>query len=196
MTADRAVTAALEALAGALAELQAPAMVIGGIAAIARGVARTTLDIDATIWAEPLDLRRALEIFVRHGFRPRVDDPLSFGEEHQVLLLEHGASGTPLDLPLARLPFERSAIERASVVDFGGPRLPVVSAEDLIVYKAVAWRTRDREDIERLLSIHGADADLARVRALIAEFCAVLDDSERLVEFDRMVRASGGIRRV
>ncbi len=35
-------------------------MIIGGIAAIARGVPRTTLDIDATIAADGLDLEAAL----------------------------------------------------------------------------------------------------------------------------------------
>jgi hypothetical protein len=49
MTADVAVTVALHAVAGALDELGAPAMVIGGIAVVARGVPRTTLDIDATV---------------------------------------------------------------------------------------------------------------------------------------------------
>jgi hypothetical protein len=42
------VTAALDALSAALADIGAPAMVIDGIAVIARGVPRTTLDINAT----------------------------------------------------------------------------------------------------------------------------------------------------
>ncbi len=47
---------ALEALAKALVELEAPARLIGGVAAIARGVPRGTVDIDAAVWAA---LRRA-----------------------------------------------------------------------------------------------------------------------------------------
>ncbi len=40
---------ALQALTDALGELPAPAMVIGGVAVIARGVPRSTVDIDATV---------------------------------------------------------------------------------------------------------------------------------------------------
>lgn len=188
MTADLAVTAALGKLAEAFAELGAPAMVIGGIAVVARGVPRTTLDIDATVWAADLDLDRTLELFGRHGLTPRLPDVRRFAEDHQVLLLQHEASGTPIDVVLARLPFEREALARATPVDFGGPTLPVASVEDLVLYKAVAWRERDRSDIERLLTVHGDQVDLLRVRSLVAEFAEVLDAPERAADFERLLR--------
>jgi hypothetical protein len=162
-------------------------MVIGGIAVIARGVPRTTLDIDATVWAEHLDLGRALNVFARHGLAPRVTEARQFAEIHQVILLRHDASGTPVDVSLARLPFEQEAFARATPVDFGGPRLLVASVEDLVVYKAVAWRERDRADVERLLAIHPGQVNLQRVRALVAEFAAALDAPERVVEFDTLL---------
>jgi hypothetical protein len=56
MTADAALLAALAACARALRRLARPAMIIGGLAVIARGVPRQTVDIDATIWAEGLDV--------------------------------------------------------------------------------------------------------------------------------------------
>jgi hypothetical protein len=68
-------------------------MVIGGIAVIARGVPRTTLDIDATVWAEHLDLDRALNVFARHGVAPRATDVRQFADVHQVIPLRHVASG-------------------------------------------------------------------------------------------------------
>jgi hypothetical protein len=144
MTADRAITAALESLAAAFGELGAPAMLIGGIAVIARGVPRTTLDIDAAVWGDQLDLDRAVAVFARHGFTPRIPAARQFAEERQVILLRHDESGTPLDVSLAWLPFEQDALASATPVDFGGATLPVARVEDLIVYKAVAWRERDR----------------------------------------------------
>ncbi len=188
MTADLAVTAALAKLAEAFDELGLPAMVIGGIAVVARGVARTTLDIDATVWAAGLNLDRALELFARHGLTARLTDVRRFAEDHQVLLLQHQASGTPIDVVLAQLPFEREALARATPVDFGGAMLPVASVEDLVVYKAVAWRERDRSDIERLLGAHPDEVDLARVRSLVAEFAAMLDAPERVAEFEAILR--------
>jgi Nucleotidyltransferase of unknown function (DUF6036) len=187
MTADLALTAALRSLAEALDELGTPAMVIGGIAVIARGVPRTTLDIDATVWAVHLDLGRAVEVFGRHGFAPRVADAQQFAEDHQVILLRHEASGTPLDVSLARLPFERDALARAEPVNFGGPTLLVTTVEDLVVYKAVAWRERDRSDIERLLVTHPGEVNVGRVRALVAEFAVALDAPERVAEFDALL---------
>ena len=187
MTADLGVSAALEALAAAFNELDAPAMLIGGIAVIARGVPRTTLDIDAAVWAEALDLDRAVAVFGRHGLGPRVPAARQFAQEHQVLLLQHDASGTPIDVSLAWLPFEHEAIARATPVDFGGATLNVARVEDLVVYKAVAWRERDRSDIERLLLAHPGEVDLGRVRSLVAEFAALLDTPERAAEFDALL---------
>jgi len=187
MTAELGVSAALEALAAALNELDAPAMLIGGIAVIARGVPRTTLDIDAAIWAEALDVDRAMAVFSRHGLGPRVPAARQFAQEHQVLLLQHDASGTPVDVSLAWLPFEREAIARATLVDLGGATLKVARVEDLVVYKAVAWRERDRSDIERLLLAHPGEVDLGRVRSLVAEFAALLDVPERVGEFEALL---------
>lgn len=56
------------------------------------------------------------------------------------------------------------AIAAAGPAMLGGARLPVAQPEDLVIYKAVAWRPQDQQDIERLLALHGARMDLARVR--------------------------------
>ena len=58
-----------------------------------------------------------------------------------------------IDLSLAWLPFEDEALTAATPVKFGdGIVLATARAEDLVIYKAAAWRERDRTDIERLLS--------------------------------------------
>ncbi|MFB3852320.1 MAG: hypothetical protein ACE148_00700 [Vicinamibacterales bacterium] len=191
MTADAALLAALADLAAALENVGEPAMIIGGIAVIARGIPRDTVDIDATIWAERVDLDGLFSALGANGIVPRVPDGRSFARRHQVLLLRHAASGTPLEIVLAWLPFEREALARASVVDFGGVKVRTAQAEDLLVYKTIAWRERDRADVERLLVRHAGSIDLARVRAQIAEFADVLD-ADRLAEFDRLVRRALG----
>lgn len=162
-------------------------MVIGGIAVIARGVPRQTVDVDATVWAEGVELEALLRVLARHGILPRIADALDFARQHQVLLLRHEPSGTPIEVSLAWLPFERDALARATAVDFGGVRIRVASPEDLVVYKAVAWRDRDRTDIERLLALHGDRIDLDRVRPLIREFADVLGEPERVPAFEAIV---------
>lgn len=90
------------------------------------------------------------------------------------------------------LPFEREALSRASTVDFGALTIPVAQAEDLVVYKAVAWRDRDKEDIERLLLLHGGEIDLGRVRDLVRHFAEALGEPERLEGFETLVRRALG----
>ena len=77
---------------------------------------------------------------------------------------------------------------RAETLVLGGARLPVAVAEDLVVYKVVAWRDRDRADVERLLAAHRGAIDLDRVRSLVREFSAALDEPERVAEFEGLVR--------
>ncbi|HKE19807.1 MAG TPA: DUF6036 family nucleotidyltransferase [Kofleriaceae bacterium] len=178
----------MAALKRALDRAAARYMLIGGLAVIARGVIRSTDDADATVWGPQIELEHLLACLASEGIVGRITDVADFARSHQVLLLEHEASGTPMEVTLAWLPFEDEAIERAEELDLGGVRLPVALADDLIVYKVVAWRDRDRADVERLLRLHGPHIDMARVRGLIAEFASALEEPERIEEFERLVR--------
>jgi hypothetical protein len=188
---DRGVLEALAALIRALGEAEAPAMIIGGIAVIARGVPRLTVDIDATAWGEAVSLETLFSTLEAHEIVPRIPQAEDFARSRQILLLEHRPTGTPLDISLAWLPFEREALRRASPVDFGGVTIPVAQAEDLLVYKAVAWRDRDKEDVERLLLLHAEEIDLDRIRDLVRQFAEALDEPKRIEEFDTLVRRTG-----
>lgn len=191
-SADRYLLDALEALRAALERLGAPSMIIGGIAVIARGVPRQTQDIDATFWAEGLSLEVVIRELGAASIEPRIDDALAFAKQNQVLLLRHVPSGTPIELSLAWLPFERDALARATAEDFGGVTIPTATAEDLVIYKAVAWRDRDQADIERLLLLHGHEIDLERVRALVNAFAEVLGDESRPAAFEELVERACG----
>jgi hypothetical protein len=186
--ADEALLATLGAVAGAFRELGAPAMIIGGVAVIARGVPRQTVDVDGTVWGEALDLEFLFATLARHGLVPRIADAREFARQRQVLLLRHEPTGTPVEMSLAWLPFEREALARATVEDIAGIAVPVASAEDLIIYKTVAWRDRDRADVERLLVLYGQRVDLDRIRSIVGEVAALLEESLRLAEFEAIVR--------
>ena len=178
---------ALAALSKALAVLDRPAMVIGGLAVIARGVPRLTIDIDAVVHAKGLDVDRLWATLRDSGLEARVTDAAEIARERLVLLLRHLASGVTVDLSLGWVQFERDAMERATTVDLDGVRVPVAIPEDLVVLKAVAWRAIDRSDITELIVRHRAHMDFQRVRATLAQFFEVLETPERLVEFDRLV---------
>ena len=126
MTAADALLAALKALAAALDALGQPAMIIGGIAVIARGGPRQTIDIGATVAAADLDLDQVVETLATHQITPRIANALQFARTYQVLLLRHQTTGTPPEVSLAWLPFEMDALQRATVVTsevsaFGSP---------------------------------------------------------------------------
>jgi hypothetical protein len=171
-------------------------MVIGGIGVIAHGVPRLTRDIDITLAGEGLDVPRVAKHFRGHGFAPRIDHAVEFALKHQVLLLVHEPSGTDLDLSFAWLPFEVEALGRAERLVLSGVKVRVARAEDLVVYKAIAWRPQDQQDIERLVALHGAQMDLERVRRLVAAFAEVLGADERVRELDRIVTRATGRKRL
>ena len=59
----------------------------------------------------------------------------------------------------------------------------MATVEDLVIYKAVAWRQRDKSDIEQLIQLHHDKIDFARVDRVVEEFATALDEPERLREF-------------
>jgi Nucleotidyl transferase AbiEii toxin, Type IV TA system len=179
---------ALADLAKALQRIEAPSMVIGGIAVIAHGVARQTVDIDATVLTTRIDPSQLLEILADYSIRPRIPNILEFAEKSQVLLLVHERTQVTLEISFAFTSFEQEALAKAIEVSFGGVKISVAIPEDLVIYKALAWRDRDRYDIEQLLTLHGDRIDLERVRAFVREFAQILDTPERIPEFDRLLR--------
>lgn len=188
MTGDASLLEALAALTRALERSGQKFMLIGGLAVIARGVPRDTDDIDATVWAPELDLGHLLGLLQAEHITGRIREVEAFARRNQVLLLEHEPTRTPLEISLAWLPFEREALARAETLNMGDARLPVAVAEDLVVYKVVAWRDRDRADVERLLVAHRSSINLKRVRDLVRQFAEALGELERIEEFERLVQ--------
>jgi predicted nucleotidyltransferase len=185
---SRKIRKALSDLTKALQRIDSPSMVIGGIAVIAHGVARQTIDIDATILATRLDASEVLEVLAGYSIRPRIADVSEFAERSQVLLLVHEETQVTLEVSFAFSPFEQEALERAVEADFAGIRISVAVPEDLVIYKALAWRDRDRYDIEQLLTLHADQIDLDKVKAFVREFAQILGAPERIAEFDQLVR--------
>jgi predicted nucleotidyltransferase len=186
--ADARLVSAVSALERTLARLRVRHMLIGGIAVAARGVRRLTDDVDATFWADGVDLERLLDQLAHDDVVPRIPDAVAFARKSQVLLLRHGATGVDIDLSLAWLPFESEALDRAERMALGRRRVPVASPDDLIVYKAIAARERDRSDVERLLELHGDRIALPRVRRIVAELAEALERPELAVDLERIVQ--------
>lgn len=103
-----------------------------------------------------------------------------------MLLARHLESGVDLDVSRAWLPFELEALAAAKPESLGGVRIAVAQPEDLVIYKAVAWRPQDQQDVERLLALHGRRMDLPRVRRHVKELGEALE-VDRLRALDEMI---------
>jgi len=170
---------ALRALAAALRDIDAPSMTIGGVSVIALGVPRFTADIDATVLGGSVDPETMLAVLSKHAIAPRIEGAAAFAKQNQVLLLRHEPSRVPIDIAIAWLEFERAAIARSREIDYAGVLLRIPTAEDLVIYKIAAGRPRDVDDAEKLVTLHRAEIDAARVRAVVHEFSVALEDPSR-----------------
>ncbi len=184
----KSLTGAVAAVASAIADLPASGMLIGGIAVIVRGVPRATRDIDFTISGGHASLTDTIRILEKHDLVPRIPNAREFAEANQVLLLQHEPSGVEVDLSLAWLSFEEEAIATAESLDVGGVCVPVARPEDLIIYKTIAWRPQDQQDVERLIALHRASIREQRVLQVVAELADSLGQPERVEELQRLFR--------
>lgn len=74
------------------------------------------------------------------------------------------------DILLAQHAFQREALGRKRSVELDdGFRTDVISPEDLLIYKLIAWRRKDRLGIERLLAVQ-RDLDWAYARTWTERF--------------------------
>lgn len=154
----------MSALEQALAEIvriletqRLPYMVIGGIANLVWGVPRATLDIDITVAIEPGMLPSLLKTLAP-AFRILPEQAEQFVADTSVLPLQ-SRGGVRVDLIIARLPYERVAIQRVRRQSLAGVEVNVCSPEDLIIHKIVSERPKDREDIVGIVRQQGAALD-------------------------------------
>jgi hypothetical protein len=150
---------------------------IGGLAMNAWTIPVPTYDIDlcVSIGADDVgDLVRALN---SEGFVP---PPTSWIEsvgsakfQEFTVHFPYGTGLRPVDVYLATDAFQREALARRRTVELDeGFRTFVATPEDLLVYKLIAWRLKDRGAIERLLAIQ-REVNWAYVRRWAAAFGVV-----------------------
>jgi hypothetical protein len=125
-------------------------MVIGGQAVLRYGEARLTRDIDLTLGVDVDRLPDVLTVTAACGFEVLVD-PEPFVRETMVLPCRDPGSGIRLDLVFSFSPYEREAIARAVPVTIGTTSVRFATVEDLVIYKIIAGRPRDLEDVRGIL---------------------------------------------
>lgn len=136
---------------------------------------RATVDIDVNITAEPADARRVLQA-LPDGVAWDEADAAQIERDGQTRLLW---DRTPVDLFFPQHVLHATVAGRTSMVPLGDGTIPVLSATDLTVFKALFDRPKDWVDIQQMLELGGVDR--AEVHGWLVRL--VGDDDPRVARF-------------
>ena len=180
---------ALLAMAQFLERHHVPYMVVGGVANVVWGIPRTTLDVDITIQVAEEDVEKLIHSLAQ-VFRARISDPVSFVKQTRVLPLVT-KDGVQVDLIFSQLPYEEEAIRRAALQRFQGTDIRVCQPEDLIIYKLVSERPKDREDVRGIIQQQAARLDRAYLDPKVIALARELERSEIALWYEQCWREAG-----
>ena len=168
-----------------LDEAGIPSVLIGGLAVSAWGEPRGTRDVDLKVLLKREDAQRLLDL-LGADFVPLHADPLQAIRRNGVLFV-HNQLGVRIDLLLADTDFDEAAIRRGRSIELDPGRVArACSPEDFIVYKLLAPRGRDYDDLVSVIQRQGDALDDAYVIKWLREFERALDDSTLVKTYQQM----------
>jgi predicted nucleotidyltransferase len=165
-----------------LKEHDIPYVVIGGIANAVRGEPRATHDADLKVLVQGMTIAQ-FRALAEARFKPYRRPWLGRAESTLIISLEV-APDMIVDMLVAVLPYEEQAIRRAELIEVEGLSLPICTAEDLIIHKAIADRPKDWLDIEGIILRQRGRLDTVYVRDWLAQFAEALEKPELLTRFN------------
>jgi hypothetical protein len=129
--------------------------VAGGFAASMWGLPRGTVDIDILILIREKERKSLVSLLGNHfNLMQSHDNDMVFGNFHiwrHILAGENKKNIFPLDMIIASGEYLESVLERKIETEYKGIIVPVISIEDLIVFKSISFRDIDRFDIKNLI---------------------------------------------
>lgn len=160
----------------------------GGAQALAYyGSIRATHDIDVNVFLAAKEGERVLAVLGELGADVANPGLRQLIERDEQVRVRWGV--TPIDLFFAYDALHRSSMERRRRVDFYGDPIHILSAEDLMVYKATFNREKDWDDIEGMIVGRPAPLDFDYVRSWLER---IDDDSHgRLDRLERLIESCG-----
>ncbi len=147
----------------------------GSIAMQVSGYARATVDGDINVFLPMENAMPALAALAAAGLEI---DPTAAAK----VAAERGdgrlyVDGIRIDLFFDSIPLHADAARRTRPVWIGDRSFPALSAEDLVVLKALFNRGKDWVDIERIVAAMGADFDAGYCRAQLVAHAGAGDAS-------------------
>jgi predicted nucleotidyltransferase len=179
----------LARIAQALDRSKIPYMLIGGQAVIFYGEPRFTQDIDLTIGISPDKIGSLIRVISEIGLISEVKNPEEFAKKTMVFPCLSSTETMRVDFIFSDTGFEHAAISRARRVEIDGCPVRIVSLEDLLVFKTIAGRARDLEDV-RVLLLKNLSVDEKAVLSNLRLFSDVLEEDleARFMSIKRKIR--------
>jgi predicted nucleotidyltransferase len=171
-----------------LEEYGIPFVVIGGIANAERGRPRATEDADLKVLVKGRTISE-FRALAEARFTPHRRPWLGKAESTLIISVEPEPDMV-VDMLVAVFPYEELAIERAEKIDIDGIILPICTAEDLIIHKAISNRKQDWIDIEGVLMRQRGKLDHAYIHNWLSQFAEALETPEILSRFEELYKTT------
>jgi hypothetical protein len=164
-----------------------PFCFIGGLAVLRWGNPRTTRDVDLCLFTGFEEDYPQVDLLLEF-FQARISSPKDFALRNRVLLLK-SANQIELDVTLGGLPFEEEMIQRSTKFQFEQEySLRTASAEDLILMKVFAGRTRDWGDVESIIARVGKRLDGKYIKQYALEMSAYRESNQLWERLETLLR--------
>jgi len=164
-----------------------PFCFIGGLAVLRWGEIRMTQDIDLCLLCGFGNEEKYVKNLLKK-FKSRITDAEDFAFRNRVLLL-YASNGVSIDISLSGLPFEDQMIKRATTFSFHTDcTLITCSAEDLIILKSFANRTKDWMDVEGIILRHGIGLDTVYILEQLAPLCEIKGKPDIVSKLQELIK--------
>lgn len=171
---------AFEALVTTFEERGVQYALIGGLALLQHGRVRATEHVDVLVSIPQIALPGLQEALSKRGFQ--VDLAMNSRELIQDGMTAVRLDGVRVDLLRPVIPAAAHALKTAQAREILNRRVPVVTAEALIVLKFMAFRAQDLADIRDILAAYDRRLDVDLIRRELATFTQADDDRRRAFE--------------
>lgn len=126
-------------------------LLVGGVAAVYYGRARTTIDCDIILSLEEKQLKGFAECLEKQGFRIREHDVFEGFKEKSHFNAYLGKSPFRADFSWRKGPLAEHGFERAETIKLFGILTRIEAPEDVIIAKLVYGSPQDLEDAKSIL---------------------------------------------
>lgn len=148
-------------------------IVVGGLAVVAHGYGRQTVDLDLVVRLDPTNIHAVFAALARLGYQPRVPvtaSGMADATQRQQWIVDKGMRvlnffshqfpETPVDVFVTE-PFDFDSEYALAQVEHVAPGVPfrVVRLRTLLKMKVEAGRPQDLADVDELTRLHGEGAD-------------------------------------